>query len=219
MENNRSAELGKRLLLIGGGGHCKSVIDSVISAGEYSEIGVIDSTTNNIYQEVRVVGDDGNLASLLKEGWEYAFVTVGSVGDTKTRRKLFNLVKSLGFIVPVILDPTSAVAKEATIGEGTYVGKNSVVNSCASIGTCAIVNTGAIVEHDCEIGDFAHISPGVVLCGGVHIGNDSHLGSGSVVRQQILIGNDVMIGAGSVVVSNIEDGVKAYGNPCKAVNR
>ena len=209
----------KKLLLIGGGGHCKSVIDSVLSSGEYDAVGIIDNTAETPYQGIEVIGNDNDLPSLLKAGWEYAFITVGSVGNTGIRQRLYNMVRSLGFKVPVIADPTSVLAGDTSIGEGTFIGKNAVVNSYAATGICAIINTGAIIEHECSIGDFSHISSGAVLCGQVNIGNDTHIGAGTVVRQQIHIGNNVMIGAGSAVVKDIQDGAKAYGNPCKVVDR
>lgn len=209
----------KKLLLIGGGGHCKSVIDSVLSSQEYAEVGIIDNATKISYQGVETLGSDEDLPLLLQRGWEYAFITVGSVGNTKVRRKLFDNAKTMGFTIPTIVDPTAAIAKEISLGEGVFIGKNAVVNSNASIGTCAIINSGAIIEHDCSVRDFAHISPGTILCGQVSVGCDSHVGAGSVVKQSINIGNDALIGAGSVVVENIPDNAKAYGNPCRLAKK
>lgn len=210
---------GKKLLLIGGGGHCKSVIDSILSTREYEEVGIIDNTAESIYQGVQVVGRDDDLPLLYQTGWEYAFITVGSIGNTGVRRRLFDLVKTLGFIVPVITDPTAVIAKEVSLGEGTFVGKNAVINSDVKTGLCTIINTGAIVEHDCRIGDFAHISPGAILCGQVNVDKDSHIGAGTIVRQLVSVGHNTLIGAGSVVVKDIQDGVIAYGNPCKVISK
>ncbi len=208
----------RKLLLIGGGGHCKSVLDSVLSLGIYSDIGIVDKEQVTLLG-VSVVGSDQDLASLFQKGWTDAFVTVGSIGNTATRRKLFDMVKQIGFHVPSIVDKTAAIARGTQIDEGCFVGKKAVINTGASLGKCAIVNTGAIVEHDCIVGDFSHISSGAILCGQIRIGNDTHVGAGAVVRQQISIGNNVLIGAGSVVVKSIPDGKIAYGNPCRSVQK
>ena len=210
------ANLKKKILLIGGGGHCHSVIDSILALEAYDEIGIIDNIDGSVL-EIPVVGTDDDIPALKSEGWTDAFITVGSVGNTKLRRRLYDMVKSIGMIVPAIIDPTAIIGRTAHISEGTYVGKRAVINTGARIGTCAIINTGAIVEHDCIIGDFSHISSGAAVCGRVCVGNDSHVGAGSVVRQQINIGDGVLIGAGSVVVKDIPDNEKAYGNPCKEV--
>lgn len=204
----------KRLLLIGGGGHCRSVADSVLTLKAYSKIGIIDYD-NSQALGIPVVGTDEDLPQMISDGWTDAFITVGSVGNTQTRRRLYNLVKNLGYHIPSIVDPTATVARKVRIGEGAYIGKRAVINTGSWIGPCTIINTGAIVEHDCVIGDFSHISPEAVLCGQVYVGDDSHIGAASVVRQQIRIGNGAVIGAGSVVVKNIPDSVKAFGNPCK----
>ena len=211
-------ELKRKLLLIGGGGHCRSVLDTAIQLNIYDEIGIVDFTDSSCLG-VPVVGTDDDIPRLIREGWNEAFITVGSVGSTGIRRRLYRMVKKLNLEIPSLIDPTAVIANGVKIGEGTFVGKRAVVNTCAEIGACAIINTGAIVEHDCKIGEFSHISPGAVVCGQVAVGNDSHMGAGSVVRQQIVIGDDVLIGAGSTVVADIPSNSKAYGNPCKVVQK
>ena len=208
----------KNLLLIGGGGHCGSVLDSILSQNGFSRLGIIDTTDAPVLG-VPVVGSDDDLPRLLREGWTDAFVTVGSTGDVALRRRLYEMIRRLGFRIPAIVDGAAVIARNVTLGEGCYVGKKAVVNTGAVLGRCAIVNTGAIVEHDCLIGDFVHISPGAVLCGQVTVGDDSHIGAGAVVRQQIQIGARALVGAGSVVVGNVPDHVTAYGNPCKVIQR
>ena len=208
--------LGKKLLLIGGGGHCHSVLDSVLALNEYENIGIIDAV-NCRNMGIPVIGTDDDIPSLVKDGWTYGFITVGSVGDTRLRRKLYDMMKAAGLTVPNIIDPSAVIAQNIVMNEGIYVGKRAVINAGVTIDKCAIINTGAIIEHDCYIGEFSHVSPGSILCGQVVVEDDSHIGAGSVVRQQVLIGNNVLIGIGSTVVKNIPDGKKAYGNPCEVV--
>ncbi len=204
----------KKLLLVGGGGHCHSIIDSLLLLKAYDEIGIIDSTEEE-YLGISFLGTDDDIPRLKREGWNEAFISVGSIGNTATRRRLYEMIIEFGLAIPTIIDPTSTIAKGSNIAKGTFIGKNVVVNSGTRIGEGCIINTGAIIEHDCMINDFSHISPGVVLCGQVMIGKDSHIGAGTVVRQQITVGDNVLIGAGSVVVKNIKDNVKAFGNPCR----
>lgn len=207
---------GKKLLLIGGGGHCLSVYDSVT---EYDEVGVVEKDSESVqYSPLRVVGTDHDLLELLSSGWTDAFITVGSIGDTALRRKLYVMVKQIGFHIPVIIDPSAIVGSNVKMGEGCYVGKRAVINSYSVIGNCAIINTGAIIEHECQIGHFSHISPGVILCGNVAIGDDVHIGAGTVIRQGLSVGNAAMVGMGSTVVKDISRSTKAYGNPCRVID-
>ncbi|MBO7426500.1 MAG: acetyltransferase [Clostridiales bacterium] len=209
----------KRLLLIGGGGHCASILDSVLRSGQYEKVGIVDSNDQIERMGITVVGSDDDMARLYSDGWTDAFISVGSVGNVSIRRKLYAKVREIGFSVPSIIDPTSVIASDAKIADGVFVGKSAVINSGAVIGTCAIINTGSIVEHDCIVGDFCHISPGSILLGGVHIGDNTHVGAGSVVKQGVHIGNDTMIGQAANVLSDIMSGVTAYGNPCKVVSK
>ena len=208
--------MGKKLLLIGGGGHCRSVLDSVKAAGEYDTFGVID-VAPDADGGAPVIGTDAEIPRLMAEGWTDAVITVGSVGDSFVRRRLYAMARAAGLRLPVIIDPTAVIADGAEIGEGTFIGKRAVVNTGSRIGACAIINSGAIVEHDCEIGDAAHISTGAVLCGQVSVGNGAHIGAGATVRQGIRIGERTVVGIGSVVVKDLPADVKAYGNPCRVV--
>ena len=210
------AIMKKKILLIGGGGHCHSVLDSILAVGAYEDIGIIDNV-NSSFLGIPVIGTDDDVLRLKSEGWTDAFITIGSVGDTKLRHKLYEHVRNIGMNIPTIIDPTAVVAGGTEISEGVFIGKKAVINTGSRIETCAIINTGAIVEHDCIIGSFSHISSGATVCGQVRVGNDSHVGAGSVIRQQSIIGNNVLIGAGSVVVKDIPENVKAYGNPCMVV--
>lgn len=208
----------RKLMLIGGGGHCHSLIDSVIAMNIFDDIGIVDSNSAG-FEGVPVIGADEDIPELISSGWNEAFISVGSIGNTTVRRRLYDLIKRHGLTVPVIADPSAIVARDVEIKEGCFIGKNAVVNSGSVIGTGSIINTGVIVEHDCTIGEFVHVSSGSTLCGQVQIGDDSHIGAGSVVCQLISIGAYSLIGAGSVVVKDIPNNVKAYGNPCRVIDK
>ncbi len=208
----------RKLLLLGGGGHCRSVIDSILSItpNPFDEIGIIDYSDCH-YCGIHVVGKDEDLRDLYKRGWTDALITVGSIGNTSIRRKLYRLIKDIGYKVPTIIDPTAIIASYSSIEDGAFIGKGAIVNTNTTLGSCCIINTGAVIEHDCQIGAFSHISPGAVLCGEVIIGSDCHIGVGSVIKQQVVIGNNALIGAGSVVLKDLPERIVAYGNPCRVI--
>ena len=211
--------MNRKLLLIGGGGHCKSVLDSLISINSGVNIGIIDKKeyVGELILGVPIIGRDDDLAMLYNQGYTQAFVTLGSIGSSKNRIRIFNLIESIGFDIPNIIDPTAIISKDVKLGKGIFIGKNSVINSGAYVGNGAIINTSSTIEHDCSVGDFVHIAPGSILCGEVHIGDNTHIGAGSVIKQQIEIGSNTIIGMGSAVLQDIPDSVLAFGNPCKEV--
>ena len=211
--------MGKKLLLIGAGGHANSVIDSLYSSGEFDEIGIVvnDLPKGEDILGISVLGSDDELDELRNQGFEYAFVTVGSIGDTTLRRKLTDILVSKGFIIPNIIDKTATLSKFSIIGEGNFIGKHAIVNANAQVGNYNIINTATIIDHDCKVSNFVHVSPGSVLNGGVIVKNDSHIGANSTVKQKVIIGENALIGMGSVVIHNISNNTIAYGNPCKEV--
>lgn len=202
-----------RLVLIGGGGHCKSVLDSALAMRVFEEIVITDAelAAGTEVLGCRVAGTDHKLPELAEKGFDYAFITVGSIKSASLRKRLSAAALNLGFRFPVICDPTACVSAFAVIGEGTFIGKNTVVNTDAKIGKHCIINTGSILEHECMVGDYSHISVGSILCGNSRVGRESFIGAGSTVIQGVSVGNGSVVGAGSTILTNVEDNMKVYG--------
>ena len=206
--------MGNRLLLLGGGGHCRSVLDTIKSLRQYAEIAIIAPDAGET-DGIKVIGTDEDVPGLYEAGWRDAFITLGSVGDTRIRRRLYEMIDNLGFNIPSFIDPSAILAEGVKIGRGCFVGKRAVINAGCTIGNCAIINTAAVIEHDCVAGDFTHVSPGAVLCGDVKLADDVHVGAGAVVKQGVRIQNGTMVGMGSVVLTDLPQKATAYGNPCR----
>lgn len=200
------------IILLGAGGHARSVVDSIESGGLYDIYGFLDRgcKTEKIYCGYQILGTDDLLEEYYRKGIKNAFVTVGYMGSGEVRNRLYNRLKTLGFNIPVIVDKTAVVAKDALIGEGAFIGKTAVINSAVRIGNMCIVNTGAIIEHDCVIEDFSHVSVGSVLCGNVRIGRASFVGANATIIQGKSIGSKCIIGAGAIVRKNVEDNIMIY---------
>lgn len=197
----------KKIVLLGGGGHCISVLDSIFLSKEYDEVAIVDSNlpVGKKILGCNVVGSDDLLPKLKQDGFDYAFITVGSIKTTSIRRKLYNLAKAIGFSFPIVCDPSAIISKYSNIGAGSFIGKSSIINAKCEIGDNCIINTGAILEHECSVDEFSHISVGAIICGNSSVGHDSFIGAGSTVIQGLQVGNNVIVGAGSTVINNIED--------------
>lgn len=194
-----------KLVLIGGGGHCKSVLDAIIRTNGFKDIVITDCEipAGSKVLGFEVVGDDEMLPVLFEKGFRYAFITIGSIISTDKRRIAYQRASEIGFDFPTIVDPSAVIASSAQIGSGVYIGKNAVVNSEALIEDMAIINTGAIIEHDCQIGKFAHIAVGATVCGGAKIGNDVFIGANATIIQGLTIGKNCIIGAGRVILDDV----------------
>ena len=187
----------KEIILVGGGGHCKAVIDVIEQLDNYIIAGIVDKK-ELIGSDVlgyKVIGCDDDLAKL-KDKIPNAIVTVGHIKSNDLRKKLFFKLNELDFALPSIVSPRAYVAKGASVNEGSVVMHDVIINSGASVGKNTIVNTKALVEHECVVEDNCHISTGAILNGDVFVKEDSFVGSGAIVIQGSVV--DGFIKAGSV---------------------
>jgi len=207
----------EKIILVGGGGHCKVVVSIILENGNYEIIGISD-LKNKLGKEIlgiKINYTDDQLRKIYENGIKNAFVTIGSVGNPALRIKLFKELKEIGFNLPVIISKYAIISKDVSIGEGTVIMPGVIINPGVKIGRNCIINTGSIIEHDCMIGDHVHIAPGVALSGGITVENETHIGTGATVIQGVKIGEKSIIGAGAVVVKDIPSGVTARGIPAK----
>lgn len=213
--------MAEGILLIGGGGHAKSIIDSLRTNKEMQIVGILDrkEKIGEVINGIKIIGTDQDLTDYYHQGIKYAFISIGSIGVPKQRKKVYEQIKKIGYSCPNIIDHTAILSSKVRLGEGNYIGKGAIINAEAVVGSHCIINTGCIVEHDCRIENFVHLATGSILCGGVQIGEGAHVGAHSTIIQYKKIGSNSLIGAGSVVVSDINEHTKAYGNPCREVGR
>lgn len=188
----------EKIILIGGGGHCRSAIDVIEKTDKYKIIGIVD-INKNIGKKVlnyEIIGCDDDLKDIFKT-CKNACITIGHIKSNKLRKKLFNVAKDIGFNFPVIISPFAYVSKYSAIDEGTIVMHQALVNANAKIGKNCIINTKALVEHDAIIEDNCHISTGAIVNGGVVVKTDTFFGSNAVAKEYIEVDNFVK--AGSIV--------------------
>jgi sugar O-acyltransferase (sialic acid O-acetyltransferase NeuD family) len=192
------------LVIVGFGGHAKSVADCIERMGIYRIAGYTD--LEDRHSRYKYLGNDSELKSIFDRGVKNAVVGIGYLGKGTVRNKLYDLLKSIGYNLPVIKDPSAIISDSAIIGEGAFIGKAVIVNSEASIGKMAIINTKALVEHECKVGEFTHIAVGAVLCGQVIVGDLVLVGANATVIQCRRIESNSIVPAGVVVGDMIKLG-------------
>lgn len=202
----------KPLILVGGGGHCKSVIEAAESAG-YSVLGVLDmpEEVGKEFLSTKVIGTDDDIHTYVDKV-EFV-ITVGFIKNPATRIKLYNKVKEAGGKLATVIASTAHVSKYAKIGEGTVVLHYAFVNADAKVGCNVILNNFVNIEHDAVIGDQCHISTGAMVNGECKVGKNCFIGSQSVLANCITVGDDIIIGAGSFVRKSITEKGIYSGNP------
>lgn len=187
--------LKSQILLIGGGGHCKSVIDVIELTNKYEIIGIVD-TKENIGKKVldyEIIACDDDLEELFKT-CKNAVITIGHIKSNVLRVKLFAKLKNIGFSLPVIVSPLAYVSKHSKIDEGTVILHHALINANTKIGKNCIINSKALIEHDCIVEDNCHISTASVLNGGVIVKENTFFGSNAMSKENIQIGENCLIG-------------------------
>lgn len=187
----------EKIVLIGGGGHCHSVIDVIEQENKYEIIGIVD-TKENIGKKVldyKIIACDDDLETIFLS-CKNALITVGQIESNKIRVKIYNNLKQIGFNLPVIISPLAYVSNHSSIDEGTIIMHQALINANTKIGKNCIINTKALIEHDCIVEDNCHISTASVINGGVTVKENSFFGSNATSKQSTEI--DGFIKAGSL---------------------
>jgi len=201
MENN--------IVLYGASGHCKVIIDAILS--------------NNKFNITHIIDDDSSIKMLcgytVNHSSEFNFDIKNkyfiAIGNNQVRKKIVN---KLPLNFEILTHKNAYISlNDVFLGEGTIIMVNAIINPSVSIGKHCIINSGTIIEHDCKIEDFVHICPGASLAGGVEVGEGSMVGIGSTVIQGVKIGKWATIGAGTVIVEDVPDFAVVVGVPGKII--
>lgn len=206
-----------RIIVVGGGGHAKVVIEVIRSMNLAQIVGVLDlSAETTDVLGVPVLGGDEQLKPLYDDGVRLAAI---ALGDNRLRERVGRKALQLGYELPTLIHASAVVSPSASLGAGAVVMARAVIGSASSIGELAIVNTGAVVDHDNSIGVGVHIAPGCALAGNVTVDQFAFIGIGTCARQWVTIGAGAVVGAGSVLVRDVGPGTTVVGAPAAVLKR
>lgn len=212
--------MDKPVLVIGGGGHAKVLIDCLLLSQAHI-LGIVDSDINKIGQKVLGVPIIGTDEAILKyRPSEVLLVNgLGSTKEMTVRSKIFKWLKSMGYSFASIIHPTAIIATNVVMDEGVQIMAGAIIQPGCCLGSNVIINTNASLDHDCMIANHVHIAPGTTASGGVIIGEGSHIGTGTVIIQNVTIGSNSITGAGAIVIHNVPDDVVVVGGPARMINQ
>jgi sugar O-acyltransferase (sialic acid O-acetyltransferase NeuD family) len=209
-----------RILIIGAGGHGRSIADAALSAG-HVVVGFVDlhlplGRRDVGVSSVEVLLSQAQLLKMLDDGLAAPFDADSVLVGIGANDERLSLVRSLSrWPMTPLMHPRACVSPAAKFGECTVVMGGAVVGPVRQCGAGVIINSGAIVDHDCEIGDGVHIGPGAVLCGGVAVGEAAFVGAGATIVPNVSVGRRAVVGAGAVVIRDVPDNAVVIGNPAR----
>jgi sugar O-acyltransferase (sialic acid O-acetyltransferase NeuD family) len=198
----------RRLIVYGGGGHGKAVIEAVRAMGAHEVVGIVDDSLPSGSQVLGlpVFGGADALAGLLAQGIHLAANAVGGISDAQSRVRVFRRLIEAGFSCPAVIHPAAFVEPSAMVSPGVQVMPLAYIGSEVEVGFGVLVNTSAVVSHDCRLAAYANISPGALLAGGVHIGESAQVGMGATVNLGVIIGDGARVGNSAAVKKDVPPG-------------
>jgi sugar O-acyltransferase (sialic acid O-acetyltransferase NeuD family) len=209
----------KNIIVVGSAGHAKVAMDIIEREGKYRIVGLIDAfkKSGETSFDYTILGKEEDLPELSKK--HNLGGCLIAVGDNWKRHlvveKLKNIVPKIPFISAV--HPSTQIARNAAIGDGTVIMAGAIVNSDTRIGRFCIINTNASIDHDCIMEDFSSLAPGVTVGGSVKIGAFTAISLGVNVIHRRQIGKHTVVGSGSVVINDVPAYSVAYGFPAKVI--
>ena len=190
-----------KLALFGYGGHAREVACQIDQKVTFF---VDDQYANNVAKPISKFNPQ-----------EYAMMV--AVADSKDR---FDIVQRLPketqyftFIHPSV----QIMDDNIEMGEGSFIGANSILTTNIKLGKHALLNRGNHIGHDCIIGDYFSMMPNAVVGGNVTIGDNAYLGSCSNIKEKINITSNVLIGMNAAVVKDITESGTYVGVPTKKI--
>lgn len=200
-----------KVLIYGGGGFCKVVLDILGQRCEYKIEGILDRRYPKLesVNGIPVIGssDQETLQLFYQKGYRKIINAVGFDGKRHGRKAPGEMMKQTGYECINVIHNKAIMEPGVTIGEGNLIAAGAIIGSDVKIGNNCIINAGVVISHDCIISDNCHIASGAVLGGGVIVGENTLIGQGCTVFRDLRIGADVVVHNGVNVVRDISDSV------------
>ncbi len=205
------------VVLLGAGGHLRSVIDVIETLADLQIIGISgteEEKGRRILNKYAVSLTDSELPSVFDD-CQNAHVT--HADNLKLRKRLAEVSAGFGFNLLTIASPRAQISNHAKVSAGCFVAHNVVVNAAAKVGRNTVLNTSSVVEHDAAVGEHSHIGPGALILGGAKVGSLTFIGAGASVLPGVSVGDNCTVGAGAVVTKDVPHNVIVAGVPARAL--
>lgn len=171
------------LLVLGAGGHGKSVAEAALLSGKWKKVVFADDSwpQKTDIAGFPIVTNINSIPDILSD----ISAAIPAVGNNQLRQKWFQLLENLSIPIATVVHPSAIISSNAEIGEGVTIMAGCVVGFDVKVGDGAIINMAASIDHDTHIGEFAHLSVGVKVVGNKKIDSLSFLSAGSVVTHSM----------------------------------
>lgn len=209
----------KRVVVVGGSGHARVVVDAIESAGCAAILGYVTDGTVVVGGNYPKLGCDEDLPTLVSTLGPFHFVV--AIGDGRIRKRIVQMIAARldQYDYLTVVHPQANLAGQVQLGRGSFVAIGASLGVGAVICEHALINTNASVDHDCIVSAYASIGPNVALGGGVQVGEEVLVGIGATVLPGITIGDRATVAAGAVVTRDVAPDSLVMGTPARVVSK
>lgn len=186
-----------RLLVVGAGGHGRSVAEAAKLSGQFEVVGFLDDAAP---VGERVLGSHvlGTVASMTGH-CSVIDQAVVAIGNNAIREKLMQQLTEAGYAMATVVHPCAFVSPSAVVGGGTAIMAGAIVGTEARVGVGSIVNCGAVVDHHARVEDFGHLGVNASMAGGTVLGRGAWMQVGAALGYGVKIPSAVTLEPGEVV--------------------
>lgn len=167
------------LLILGAGGHGKSVAEAALLSGQWRSIVFADDSWPQRTEVAGfpIVANIDTIPTLIST----TTAAIPAVGNNQVRQAWFQKLKDLGIPIATIIHPSAIIGSRAMLGEGVCILAGCIVGVDVKVADGVIVNLTSAIDHDCKIGMFSHLSVGVKITGNKEVAPFTFLEAGSII--------------------------------------
>jgi len=188
-----------RLLVVGAGGHGRSVAEAAELSGQFEVVGFLDDAlpVGKSVLNVAVLGpmdSTGHHRAVADQ-------TIVAIGNNAVREKLMQQLAAAGFVHATVIHPRAIVSPSAVLSEGSAVMAGAIVGTEARLGVGSIVNCGVVVDHHAIVEDFGHLGVNASMAGGTVLGRRAWMQAGAALGYGVKVPAGVRPAPGEAVDS------------------
>lgn len=187
----------RRLLIVGAGGHGRSVAEAVLASGQFKLVGFLDDAFPGLSQvwDFPVLAGISEILSMIGRADE----AIVAIGNNQLRKEVCTRLRNVGLELATIIHPRAIVSPTSIICAGSAIMAGAIVGTEAVLGEGVILNCGAVVDHHCKVEDFGHLGVNAAMAGGSALGEGAWMQAGSALGYGVKINAGQVLAPGEVV--------------------
>ena len=205
------------VVIVGGGGHGKVVLDILRAAGKDRPVGFLDADPVLAGKSIHGLPVLGQINLIHKLKSQRVAGAIVAIGDNLARHRYAQTLLQQGLELVNAVHPSAVISPSATVGQNVVVAAGSVIGPDTVISDSVIINTGALIDHECRIDRAVHVCPGAALAGRVQVGEFAFVGLGCRIIQCLIVGRQATVGAGAVVIEDVPELAAVVGVPARII--